>query len=124
MYDDKPYSLDGGDVRFSDSTGRVVTSFPDTETLAVAFDEADGILHKHGREQRVSEWAADARMKFLNAGFDELVQSISVVAFPATPETIRELNACIAVSGRVKDIVRRLSKIDSNVQAIRPALAP
>jgi DNA polymerase II small subunit/DNA polymerase delta subunit B len=113
MYDDKPYSLADGDVRFTDSTGKVATSFPDTETLAVAFDEADGILHKHGREERVSEWAAEARRKFLSAGFDELVQSISVVAFPATPETIRELNACIAISGRVKDIVRRFSDIEA-----------
>lgn len=111
MTENRPYSLENGKVHFTDSQGHLVVSFPDTEMIGVAFDDVEGILHKHGRESLVTKWADDARKKFLNAGFDEMVKEIAVISFPATPETIRELNACIAISGRVKDIVERLSNL-------------
>jgi hypothetical protein len=119
MRHDGPYELADGVVNFVDTTGRVVTSFSASEQIAVAFDEADGILHKHGRSEPVAKWADGARRKFLEAGFDELVNSIVVVSFPPTAETIAELNACIAISGRVKDIVRRLSGLNDD-----PRLGP
>lgn len=115
-----PYSIEGGEVRFTEPSGHVVTSFPDTQMLAVAFDEVAGSLHKHGREVLVAKWADDTRQKFLSTGFGELAKEIVVVSFPATPETIREINACIAISGRVKTIVETLGRIANRSAGIAP----
>lgn len=107
-----PYSIEFGDICFKDSGGRILSSIDRTELLAVAYDEIDGVLHKHGRADRVESWATDARKKFADGGFDELAKSLVVVSFPGTAETINELNACIATSGRVKNLIASLKEID------------
>jgi len=113
MNEGGPYSIEFGDICFKDSGGHIVSSIAGSELLAIAFDEADGVLHKHGRADRVAKWAEGARKRFSDNGFEELAKSLVVVSFPGTADTINELNACIATSGRVKDFVANVSRLDA-----------
>ena len=40
-----------------------------------------------------------------------MADEIVVVAFPPTPETVAELNACVATTGRVLHLAGRLEEI-------------
>lgn len=107
---DGPYVIAHGDVWIGDPReGRHVCD--GTGELAVAFDSEDGTLHKHGEASRVAEWAAGIRKKFAQAGAQDLAAAIEVISFPACAETVLELNACAAVTGRVTGIASRLEAI-------------
>ena len=82
-----------------------------TGMLAVAFDAEDGTLHKTGKAEDVSAWAAVSARKFADSGFDAIAGALTVVSFPISPETVAELNALRATTGRVLRLTERLSEI-------------
>lgn len=107
---DGPYRIEYGDAWYvSDADRRHVCD--GSQFLAVAFDAEDMVLHKHGRAERVEAWADKTRKMFTEAGHGELAEMIVVLAFPVTPETISELNACIATTGRIAGLQKRLEEI-------------
>lgn len=107
-----PYEFIHGDVWFG---GRYVCG--PSGRIGVAFDAAEGVLHKHGAADGVSSWADDARRKFRDTGFEEIADALIVVDFPPTPETLEELNACVEITGRVARLPERLRKIGETMLA-------
>jgi len=105
-----PYLLHRGEVIYSSSV-HTLNICKETDLLAVMYDVEGGVLHKHGAASRVRQAHARVASAFVAQGFDELAQSLEIVEFPVTPETIEELNACIAISGRVLGIKERLGEI-------------
>lgn len=96
-----------------------------SDRLAACYDSADGVLHKHGAEAGVEAWAAAARKRFADAGFQELADVLVVVVFPPTAETVEELNACVACTGRVVGLPDRLAAIASTIPPSEwPAVYP
>jgi hypothetical protein len=114
-----PYVIAHGDVWWrSTATGRNSFGLSDdrhvcdgTQMLAVAYDAEDGILHKHGSEDSVRAWAERTGKKFIESGFEEMAQAIVVVGFPVSPESVAELNACVATTGRVLRIAERIEAL-------------
>lgn len=54
-----------------------------TDELAFAFsvdDEGCATMHKHGSEEKVNEWARNARKQYRECGFEELAGEIKVIA--------------------------------------------
>lgn len=131
---DGPYILAHGDVwhlDFGGTPGGIALGLNrrhicrGSERVAVCFDASDGTLHKHGAERGVEAWAAKTRKTLADAGITEAADGLVVVVFPPTPETIAELNAIIACSGRVLRIPDRLAEIAASVpRADWPAVYP
>lgn len=93
--------------------------------LAACFGAESGTLHKHGSEEGVEAWAAATRKRLAEAGFAEMADEIVVVSFPPTAETVAELNACIAATGRVLRLADRLAEIaDAIPRADWPRVYP
>ena len=119
MTDDTgPYVIEHGDVWAAGATpsGRALGLdrrhvCRGSGRLAACFGAESGTLHKHGGEEGVEAWAAATRKRLAEAGFPEMADEIVVVAFPPTPETVAELNACVATTGRVLRIAERLAEI-------------
>lgn len=112
MQYDGPYVIRHGDLWFvsrTDLAGRRVCD--GTQAIGVAYDAENGVLHKHGHLPRVQEWAAATRQKFLEAGFDDMAKGIVVIGFPVSEATVAELNACIAISGRVLQMEENLTRL-------------
>ena len=82
-----------------------------SQEVAVAFDSEDGTLLKHGSHSRVQEWADKTRKTFVEGGFPDLAATITVISFPVSPETVDELNACAATTGRVLKLADNLGKL-------------
>ncbi len=107
--DEGPYVIEHGEVWFvhrgpSTPGGRAMRLdrrhvCGPSENLAVAFDEEDGILHKHGTETRVRAWIDEFRAKTAEA-----LPVPVMVTFPPNAETVAELNRCIATTGRIKRV--------------------
>jgi len=114
-----PYVIRYGDVwhvRDGSDPGSHVCD--GSQNLAVAYDSVDGILFKHGHLGRVQEWAAKTRRTFSEAGAGDLAAAITVISFPVAEETVNELNACVATTGRVLRLPEALERI----AAARPDL--
>lgn len=125
---DGPYYIEGGDLwrREGGSVASGLGGAPrsrhvcrGSDDVAVAFDSEDGTLHKCGRADMVQAWAAAARSRFIEAGFEEMAKAITVISFSVTPETVAELNACVEVSGRVLKLAGNLARL----QEENPSLA-
>lgn len=121
---DGPYILAHGDVWHVDSgatPGGAALGLNrrhvcrGSEKVAVCFDGSTGALHKHGAEAGVEAWAAKTRKSLADADMTELADDLVVVVFPPTPETIEELNASVACTGRVLMIAERLAEIAGSV---------
>lgn len=82
-----------------------------TGEIGVAYDAGSGTLHKHGESARVQRWASATRRKFSGAGYEDMARDIVVISFPVTPETVAELNACVATTGRVATLQARLTRL-------------
>ncbi|MEY8801978.1 hypothetical protein AB9K35_16840 [Leisingera sp. XS_AS12] len=114
MNDDRtPY------YRFDDATGQLFFHAGGARTIVGDIDLAlawttdewsGGCLHKHGPAEMVELRALEIR---------EIDPSIQVAIIPweairhpeAGPKILEEVNACIAISGRVKDFDVRLGEI-------------
>jgi hypothetical protein len=81
------------------------------EMMAVAFDEQDGVLHKHGVAAKVIAWAGAARERLAASPIPDLARYLITIEFPATQDTLSELNACIATSGRISGFQKHLALI-------------
>ena len=103
---DGPYVIRHGDVWLTEGMGGNHVA-DGSGQMAVAFDD-DGVLMKHGEASRVSAYAEKAEKALSHAMGDDAPR-ITVLSFPVTPETIAELNACTAASGRVMTLERRLA---------------
>ena len=123
MRENGPYRLEHGDVWYSQSTVRVrpgaamraddVRIAGPDGMLGIAYDAADGTLHKHGRADLVQEWTDKTRSRLREAGFGDQASVLVLVCFPPVQEALDELNACIACSGRALGIQDRLAEIGS-----------
>jgi hypothetical protein len=79
-----------------------------SESLALAFDDEDGTLLKHGTEAAVRKWHDGFSARMASAGEHAFPPPI-VLTFPPNGETVIELNRCIAVTGRVKRLYDELT---------------
>lgn len=86
-----------------------------SQNLAAAVDVDTGILHKHGFEDDVARWFHHTQKAFRVGGHPQLADDLVMYAFPVTPETVEELNACIASTGRAASIAERLARIGQDV---------
>lgn len=109
-----------------------VLSIPAGGTFAISHDGP--ILMKHGPAARVQEHAdklrAALRMFRADAGpdgdtpFGE-VQIIEIPVSRLTADAIEEINACLAISGRVEGLVGRLGQLAAtNLADAMPELDP
>lgn len=115
--DGAEYRFEHGDLWFQSSSKHFRVGGP-SDFLAVAFDPEEGVLHKHGPEEAVQRWADQTREKFRNVP-EDIRPSLAVLSFPIRQETVDELNACIATSGRVMHLERRLTEMG---EAFGPAI--
>lgn len=114
-----PYVIRYGDVwHVMDKDDPGVHVCDGSQEIAVAYDSEDGTLFKHGQLARVQAWAAKTRRIFSEGGAADLAAAITVLSFPVAEETVRELNACVATTGRVLRLPEALERI----AAARPDL--
>lgn len=127
------YVLEGGAVRYrierTGGDGRIhaekeIEVCPGHGEMAVAYDEDGGVLHAHGERSRVEAWAERTRGILAAGGFPELSAGIAVIAFAPTPEALEELNACVAITGRVSRLAERLAGRPGETAARDPAPGP
>lgn len=108
-----PYVIEHGDVWHLNSGPRLPGAdgigLPDrrhvcgpSENLAIAFDEEDGTLHKHGTETRVRAWIDGFREKMAAVPSEHALPIPVMMTFPPNAETVAEMNRCIATTGRIK----------------------
>jgi hypothetical protein len=67
----------------------------------------------------VEEHLAVTRASLTTGGFQQLAASLTLATFPATPETLEEVNACIAIANRVGRLEERLAAL-AHSGAFRP----
>jgi len=77
-----------------------------SEELAVAI--VDDTMVKCGKAESVEAWVSK------HAGFFE----VTIVRFSVSPETVAELNACVANRNRASILVERLTEIGMNNPAL------
>lgn len=77
------------------------------DTMAIAFDPETGTLLKHGPEESVRKWVADAknRMAAARVGFE-----IAVLA--SSEFTLEDLDRCLSTTGYVTSLARKLMSQD------------
>lgn len=114
---DGPYFFEYGDLWYKSSFSKNHVCGP-SENLAVAIDEEDSILHKHGPAELVKKWIDNARKTFIDTGFEELATSLVLIEFSINEEIINELNACISCSGRIKNFKNFLSSLENTEHKI------
>ena len=126
---DARYVLEGGAVRYRIEragrdggirTERDIEVCPGDGEMAVAYDEDGGVLHAHGERGRVEAWAERTRGILTAGGCPERSAGIVVVAFAPTPEALDELNACLAITGRVAHLAGRLAEMAARDPDPRP----
>jgi len=106
----RPYTIDGDDVWWV-TEGRRVRICGIYETFAAAVDVSNGVLHSHGHEDFVQEWADRTKSAFTQGGFPQYADDLVVHRFAVTPEAISEVNACIRSTGRAMRLGERLRVI-------------
>lgn len=107
-----PYVIRHGDLKYvtrENPQGRHVCD--GSQEVAVAYDSVDGTLLRHGALPGVQQYADKARRMFTEAGFEEIAAAIVVLAFPVSDETVAELNACVATTGRVLGLPEAMERI-------------
>lgn len=105
----RPYAILNDDlVRFDarDQAHRVCHAGGE---IAVAYDEADGVLHKHGEFNLVSEWFVRETEALRRHGFSALAETLVLFRSPFEPAVLAEVNRCIAVTGAVLGLRERMA---------------
>lgn len=116
---DGPYVLEHGDVWIRESASSSLSNgalrhvCSGSEELAVARD--GDVLLKVGPAASIDRWfeknrEAIVKVSEISAFFGN-EGGVEVFRFQATPETIQEMNACIAITGRVARIHERLAQL-------------
>jgi hypothetical protein len=114
-----PYVINHGDVWFKEPrASRLGTELrhvcDGSEEIAIAHDGE--MLLKAGSATAVENWLDKNREKLakmsetlMDMGCDPM--EIILVRLPVSPETVSELNACVAISGRVSRLEDNLARI-------------
>lgn len=87
-----------------------------SDELAIAFDEDDGTLHKHGTATSVRTWIDNYRAKTASFPPDMALPVPLMMTFAANADAVAELNRCIATTGRIKGLYEDL------IASARPTL--
>jgi hypothetical protein len=107
---DSPYSLVDGDLFRTDSKGNRKRLCHKGGGIALAYDVEDGVLHHHGEYNDVSKWFDETRAKLSKSPSTiGLAAALALVSMPLEEECVQEVNRCIAVTGSVMGIEKRLS---------------
>ncbi|MBY3432610.1 hypothetical protein HFN89_00285 [Rhizobium laguerreae] len=107
---DLPYSLVDGDLFHTDSKGNRKRVCHRGGRIALSYDAEDGILHHHGENNDVVHWFDETRKRLVRSESTlDLAAALKLVSMPLVEECIREVNRCIAVTGSVMGIEKRLS---------------
>jgi hypothetical protein len=117
--DQSPYQIINGTVYFHDTRNQARMVCRAGEPFAVMWDRDGDILQNHGEASFVKERLTVTREGLTAGGFPQLAASLTLATFPATPETLEEVNACIAVSNRVGRLEERLAAL-AHSGAFRP----
>ena len=94
-------------------------------TIALAFDKAEGVVRKHGSPERVNPWAANELQNLGAAGLSKLADNLVVIEgrFP-----VDEVNKCIAITGYCNQFYLKLQediqKAGTDAETQEPAPAP
>lgn len=124
---DTPFYIEHGDVwRSTVTRGRKANPrhvCDGTGELAIVHDGK--ILLHAGSAQSAEAWLEANKPKFelMNVQLEDLGEGpveLIVVRMPVHPETVNEMNACLAVSGRVSRIHDRLETFALSAPAPRP----
>lgn len=93
------------------------------DLLGVAGEAVDGIVHKTGTFESVTEWADATRKKLARAGDIgvQMAGNITVVGVPATEETLEIFNRYHGISGSFGRIVEEIRSLPHKAH---PALDP
>lgn len=105
------YQIENGSVLYFYDAEHSHVVGQENDLFAVLWDSDGNILQKHGRADLVQARFEQMREAFVKAGFDQLAASLVIVTFPATPEALEEVNACIEISNRVGQLEARLEQI-------------
>lgn len=118
----EPYFLQHGDLWKRPSGNTVAPQFRQdahiasgSEEIGVCYDRRDGSLHHIGSAASASAWLKSRSEKLRNAGFEEMAGDLVSVSFPMVEQTVAEINACLAISGRVLKLPERLAEIAAEV---------
>ena len=89
------------------------------EALAIAYTTDDGVLYKHGPETGVRFHYE--RLRAVDPSAQLIVLPLETLRGPKGEAILAEINACLAISGRIAGIERRLSDLlaDASVEASR-----
>jgi hypothetical protein len=114
-----PYVIEHGDVWYREGKPSMIST--GLRHICGAHDEMaiahDGqMLLKVGSAEAVSQWEVSTRAKY--AAMNEMLSDmgndpveVTIVRIPVSPETVEEINACIAISGRVRHLEANLERI-------------
>ncbi|MCS4088753.1 hypothetical protein [Rhizobium sp. BK176] len=109
---DFPYSLVDGELFRTDSKGNRKRLCHRGGSVALAYDTEDGVLHHHGEYNDVSKWFDETRAKLSKSPSTiGLADALTLVSMPLEDECVQEVNRCIAVTGSVMGIEKRLSPL-------------
>jgi hypothetical protein len=105
------YQIENGTVYYFGNADHAHIVCQENELFAVLWDSDGNVLQKHGKADLVQARHDQMRDAFISGGFHGLAASLTIATFPATPETLEEVNACIEISNRVGKLEERLSQM-------------
>lgn len=107
-----PYTMQDGELYHTDSRGTVRKVGDGGNSIAMAYDREDGILHCHGAYRDVSKWYDTTCASLSKSSSTKaLADSLELVEMPLQIEYVREMNRCISVTGVVSGVAARLSAL-------------
>jgi hypothetical protein len=105
------YFLVDGDLHQRDAGGLEHRVCHAGGQIAVAFDRATGLVHRHGEFNEVKGWEAELRSYLERSRFDDLAATLSVAAMPLTDEAVAEVNRCLSEPGLAIGLGERAAAI-------------
>jgi microsomal dipeptidase-like Zn-dependent dipeptidase len=104
-----------GDITFQTVSRGVVTqtiTVDSDDNLGLFFDTEDGVLHKHGPAQAVSDYARQIRATYADAGYQDIADGLVFVQIPVAalkdPSVLEEVNKALEITGYVKGFEQKL----------------
>ncbi len=105
------YFIENGKVYHAGSLNQHLLVCNENDMFGVAWDSDGDILHQHGEATLVRKRLEEIRTALISRGFENMAATLTLATFPATPETLEEVNACIDISNRVGRLEARLAQI-------------
>ncbi len=94
--------------------------------MAIAYDAANGVVHKIGSREAIEMWADGMRRSLEKMAIvmpsvkDQLNPGdVRVVTFMATPEALREVTDCLARTGSGGEFAARFGQSDAPAPSVR-----